>query len=186
MPTQPFLNTAKEEFAKSIEHLKSEFAKLQIGRASAALIEDVKVEAYGTTQPIKAVASISIPDPKTIQIQPWDKGTLNQIDVAIQNAGLNLTPTNDGNVVRINIPPLTEERRTDLTKLVNKLAEDGRISVRNARQTAHEAFKKLETDKEISEDDFHLSNKHLQEEVDKVNKEIEELSKAKESDIMTV
>ncbi|MFC1810225.1 ribosome recycling factor [Patescibacteria group bacterium] len=186
MPTQPYLNAAKEEFAKSIEHLKNEFAKLQIGRASAALIEDVKVEAYGTTQPIKAVASISIPDPKTIQIQPWDKGTLNQIDVAIQNAGLNLTPTNDGNVVRINIPPLTEERRTDLTKLVNKLAEDGRISVRTARQTAHEAFKKLETDKEISEDDFHLANKQLQEEVDKVNKDIEELSKAKESDIMTV
>jgi len=186
MPTTPFLNTAKDEFNKAMSHLKDEYAKLQIGRASSVLIEDVKVEAYGTTQPIKALANISVPDPKTIQIQPWDKGTLNQIDVAIQNAGLNLTPVNDGNVVRINIPPLTEERRADLTKLVHKLAEDCRISIRNARQTAHEAFKKLETDKEISEDDFHLSNKHLQEEVDKSNKEVEELAKAKEQDIMTV
>lgn len=182
----PHLNTAKDEFAKAIEYLKAEYAKLQLGRASSALIEDVKVEAYGTEQPLKALANISIPDPRTIQIQPWDKGVLNQIDVAIQSAGLNLTPVNDGNFIRINIPPLTEERRAELTKLVHKLAEDCRISIRNARQTAHEAFKKLETDKEISEDDMHHSNKLLQDEVDKANKEIEELAKIKEQDIMTV
>lgn len=186
MPTTPFLNTAKDEFAKSIDHLKAEYAKLQIGRASSALIEDVKVEAYGTQQPLKGCASISVPDPKTIQIQPWDKGILNQIEAAIQNAGLNLNPVNDGNFVRINIPPLTEERRAELSKHVHKLAEDARISVRTARQTAHETFKKLEQDKEISEDDMHHANKQLQDEVDKANKEIEELAKAKESDIMTV
>lgn len=186
MPTTPYLNTAKAEFAKTIEHLKVEYSKLQIGRASSALIEDVKVDAYGTQQPLKACASISVPDPKTIQIQPWDKGILNQIDVAIQNAGLNLNPVNDGNFIRINIPPLTEERRTDLTKHVHKLAEDARISVRTARQTAHEAFKKLEQDKEISEDDMHHANKQLQDEVDKANKEIEEIAKVKEKDIMTV
>jgi ribosome recycling factor len=186
MPTTPFLNTAKEEFSKAAGHLKVEYAKLQIGRASSALIEDVKVEAYGTMQPLKGCASISVPDPKTIQIQPWDKGILNQIDVAIQNAGLNLNPVNDGNFIRINIPPLTEERRTELTKYVHKLAEDAKISVRNARQIAHEAFKKLESDKAISEDDMHHSNKQLQDEVDKSNKEIDELAKAKETDIMTV
>jgi ribosome recycling factor len=186
MPTQPYLDTAKKDFVKAVEFLQAEFAKLQIGRASAALIEDVKVTAYGTEQPIKAVASISIPDPRTVQIQPWDKGVLNQIDAAIQKSGLNLTPVNDGNFIRINIPPLTEDRRSELTKLVHKYAEDARISVRNYRQTAHEAFKKLETDKEISEDDFHHANKLLQDEVDKANKQIEELAKAKEEDIMTV
>ncbi|MFC1599977.1 ribosome recycling factor [Patescibacteria group bacterium] len=186
MPTTPHFNTAKDEFAKAIEHLKVEYGKLQIGRASSALIEDVKVDAYGTQQPLKACASISVPDPKTIQIQPWDKGILNQIEAAIQNAGLNLNPVNDGNFVRINIPPLTEERRTDLTKHVHKLAEDARISVRNARQVAHEAYKKLEGDKAISEDDMHHANKQLQDEVDKTNKDIEELAKAKETDIMTV
>lgn len=186
MPTTPFLNTAKEEFAKTIDHLKIEYGKLQIGRASSALIEDVKVDAYGTQQPLKACASISVPDPKTIQIQPWDKGILSQIESAIQNAGLNLNPVNDGSFVRINIPPLTEERRTELSKHVHKLAEDARISIRTARQAAHEAFKKLEQDKEISEDDLHHANKQLQDEVDKANKEIEEAAKAKESDIMKV
>lgn len=186
MPTQPYLNTAKKDFAAAVDHLHDEYARLQIGRASSALIEDVKVDAYGTEQPIKAIASISIPDPRTIQIQPWDKGTLNQIDTAIQKSGLNLNPVNDGVVVRINIPPLTEDRRAELTKLVHKFAEDARISVRNYRQTAHDAFKKLHTDKEISEDDFHHANKLLQDEVDKVNKEIEEVAKSKEKDIMTV
>jgi len=186
MPTKPYLEAAKQEFTKAIEHLQHEYSKLQIGRASAALIEEVKVTAYGTDQPLKAVASISVPDPKTLQIQPWDKGVLNQIEVAIQQAGLNLMPVNDGVVIRINIPPLTEERRAELAKVVHKLAEDARISVRTARQTAHESFKKLENDKEISEDDFHLANKQLQEAVDNVNKEIEELAKSKEQDIMTI
>ncbi|MCD6109939.1 ribosome recycling factor [bacterium] len=186
MPTKPYLETAKQEFEKTKERLIHEYTKLQIGRASATLIEEIKVTAYGTDQPLKSLATISIPDSRTLQIQPWDKGILNQIEVAIQQAGLNLTPVNDGVVVRITIPPLTEERRAELSKVVYKLAEDARIGIRNARQVAHEAFKKLEADKEISEDDFHLSNKHLQEVVDKVNEEIEELAKKKEKDIMTV
>ncbi len=186
MPTKPYLETAKKEFKNTIDHLHNEYAKLQMGRANTSLVEDVMVTAYGTDQPIKALASISIPDPRTIQIQPWDKGVLNQIESGIQQAGLNLTPVNDGVAIRINIPALTEERRAELTKIVHKLAEDARISIRNARQTAHEAFKKLENDKEISEDDFHLANKHLQEAVDKANDEIEEIAKAKEKDIMTV
>jgi ribosome recycling factor len=186
MPTTPYLEAAKQEFTKAKDHLQHEYSKLQIGRASAALIEEVKVTAYGTDQPLKSVASISVPDPRTLQIQPWDKGVLNQIESAIQQAGLNLMPVNDGVVVRINIPPLTEERRADLAKIVHKLAEDARISVRTGRQTAHEAFKKLESDKAISEDDLHLSNKHLQDAVDAANKEIEEHAKKKEQDIMTV
>jgi len=186
MPTKPYLETAKQEFDKAKERLHHEYTKLQIGRANAALIEEVKVTAYGTDQPLKSVASVSVPDPRTLQIQPWDKGILNQIEVAIQQAGLNLNPVNDGVVVRIIIPPLTEERRAELAKVVYKLAEDARISVRNARQVAHEAFKKLENDKAISEDDFHLANKHLQEAVGSINEELEDVAKKKEQDIMTV
>lgn len=186
MPTKPYLESAKNDFKKAIDHIQNEFSKLQIGRANAALVENLTVEAYGTQQPLKAVASVSVPDPKTIQIQPWDKGNLSQIETAIQTSGLNLTPNNDGTFIRINIPPLTEERRSNLTKVVHKLAEEARISVRNSRQIAHDAFKKLESDKSISEDDLFHANKLLQVEVDKVNKEIEEMGKKKEHDIMTV
>ena len=186
MSTQPILDTAKAEFQKAVAHLKSGYGKLQIGRASPALIEDVKVESYGTLQPLKAVASVSCPDARTIQIQPWDKSNLSHIETAIKISGLNFNPINDGTYVRINIPVLTEERRVELSKLVNKMAEDARISVRGARQTAHEAFKKLEQKKEISEDENHLAAKKLQEEVDRVNKEIEDTAKAKEQDIMKI
>jgi len=186
MSTQPYLETAKNEFKKTLEHLKNDYTKLQIGRASATLVEDVKVEAYGTTQPLKAVATVSCPDAKTLQIQPWDKSNLSHIETAIKISGLNLNPINDGTYVRISIPALTEERRAELTKLVHKMAEDARISVRSARQEAHESFKKLESDKKISEDENRLADKNLQIEVDRTNKEIEDLSKAKEADIMKI
>lgn len=186
MPTKPHLEAAKKDFKKAIDHLLDEYAKLQIGRASTALVEGLMIDVYGTQQPLKAIASLSCPDPRTIQIQPWDKGNLVQIESAIQTSGLNLTPNNDGIVIRINIPSLTEERRTELTKIVHKLAEDARISVRHARQAAHDSFKKQEEDKEISEDDRFRAEKLLQEDVDAANKEIEEHAKKKEEDIMTI
>ncbi|MBU1446306.1 ribosome recycling factor [Patescibacteria group bacterium] len=186
MPTSKYHQAAKVEFAKAIDHLEFGYSKLQMGRANAGLVEDVKVESYGVQQPLKAVASVSCPDSRTIQIQPWDRSNLSSIEVAIQMSGLNLTPINDGICVRLNIPPLTEERRKDLTKVVHKLEEEARIAVRNARQIAHDGLKKLFSDKEISEDDFHGSSKKLQDDVDSVNREIESLSKAKDKDIMTV
>jgi len=186
MPTQPYLDTAKNEFRKTVDHLKNEFSRLQIGRATSALVEDIKVEAYEILQPLKAVASISCPDAKTIQIQPWDRANLSHIETAIRISGLNLNPVNDGTYVRINIPALTEERRAELTKVVHKMAEEARISVRTTRQDAHEAFKKLEADKKIGEDDSHLAGKKLQDEVDKINKEIEDLAKAKEDEVMKI
>lgn len=186
MSTQPVIDAAKAEFKKTIEHLKDGFSKLQIGRASGTLVEDIKVEAYGTLQPLKAVASVSCPDAKTIQIQPWDKANLSHIETAIKISGLNFNPINDGQYVRINIPALTEERRAELSKLVSKMAEEARISIRAARQTAHETFKKLEADKKITEDENHGADKKLQDEVDKANKDIEDLAKAKEQDIMKV
>ena len=186
MSTQPVIDAVKAEFKKTVDHLKESFSKLQIGRASTTLIEDVKVEAYGTLQPLKAVASVSCPDAKTIQIQPWDKSNLSHIENAIKLSGLNLNPINDGQYVRISIPALTEERRAELTKIVHKMAEEARIAVRASRQTAHEAFKKLESDKKISEDENHGADKKLQDEVDKANKELEDIAKAKEHDIMTI
>jgi len=171
---------------KVIEHLKTEFSHLQIGRASASLVEGVQVEVYGSHQPLKAVAHISVPDAKTIQIQPWDKGTLQAIEKGIQMANLGLTPSNDGIVIRINIPPLTEERRRDLTKVVHKLAEEARISVRHARQAVMDKIKGQEKAKEISEDISKGMEKKLQEKVDAINQDIEMLAKGKEADVMKV
>src|SRR5579883_641461 len=153
----------ESEMKKVIEHLKTEFSHLQVGRASASLVENIMVEAYGSHQPLKGLAHISVPDAKTIQIQPWDKSTLQPIEKAIQIANLGLTPSNDGIVIRINIPPLTEERRRELTKVVNKLAEDARIGIRHARQTVMDKIRAQEKAKEISEDMAKGLEKKLQE-----------------------
>jgi ribosome recycling factor len=186
MSVESAVSHAVNEFAKAIDHLKSEFGRLQVGRASSLLVENIPVDIYGATQPIRAVANISIPDSKTIQIQPWDKSTLAPIEKAIVGIGTGLNPVNDGICIRINIPPLTEERRRDLTKHVHKLAEDARITVRTLRQDAHNSFKQLKSDGEITEDDLFSANKRLQDRVDEFNKQIDDISKVKETDIMTV
>lgn len=184
--TQEYINTADAEFQKAIVHLKTEYSRLQTGRASPALVEDLRVEAYGGLQPLKSLASVSIPDPKTLQIQPWDRSLLGAVEKAIQSANLGLNPINDGRIIRVIMPPLTEERRKELGKVVHQMAENAKISVRNARGVAHGAFKTMEEAKEISEDERRLSEKHLQEKVDKVNKDVEEMAKQKEQDIMTI
>lgn len=171
---------------KTTAHLKDEYSRLQIGRASSALVEQVEVEVYGSKQPLKAVATISIPDAKTIQIQAWDKANLGPIEKAIQNSDINIAPVNDGVVVRLNIPPLTEERRKDLAKVVHKLAEEARIAIRNARQKVHDVVKSKQKSSEITEDDSHHADKMVQEKVDKANQLIEEMAKGKEHDVMTV
>ncbi|MFA6521382.1 MAG: ribosome recycling factor [Candidatus Gracilibacteria bacterium] len=186
MPTQPYIDTAFAAFQQTLAHLKSEYSRLQIGRASASLVEEIKVEAYGSFQPLKGMASISIPDPSTIQIQPWDRSVLNAIEKAIQAANLGLNPVNDGRVIRVPMPPLTEERRKELVKVVHQMEESAKIAVRTARGTAHGTFKTLEEAKTISEDERRLAEKHLQEKVDSSNREIEELAKQKEKDIMTI
>lgn len=180
------LQLAEIEFRKSYEHLKSEYGRLQLGRASAALVESLQVEAYGVHQPLKAVASVSVPDSKTLQIQPWDKGLLSEIEKAIQTSDIHLTPINDGVVIRLNIPPLTEERRRDLTKVVHRLAEEARIAVRQGRQKALDKLKEMEKNNEAGEDHVRSIEKKLQEKVDQMNLEIETHAKNKEKDIMTV
>lgn len=174
------------ELQKAVEHLKGEYARLQIGRASAALVEGLAVEAYGSRQPLKAVASVSIPDSKTVQIQPWDKSMLAEIEKAVRNSDLNLTPVNDGVVIRLNIPPLTEERRRDLTKVVSRLAEEARITVRHVRQKAHDQMRDMEKRSAITEDQARNGEKKLQEKVDGINGEIEMMAKNKEKDVMVV
>lgn len=186
MNTQQHIDAANQEFQKALAHLKNEFARLQVGRASPALVEDLRIEAYGGLQPLKGLASVSVPDPKTLQIQPWDKGLLGVIERAIQTANLGLNPINDGRVLRLPMPPLTEERRKELVKVVHQMAENAKISIRNARGSAHSAFKTMEEDKEISEDERRLSEKHLQEKVDSANKDVEEVAKRKEQDILTI
>lgn len=188
MTSSDLLRETEMAFTKAIERLHEDFAGLQIGRASSALVESLSVETYGSHQPLKNVASISVPDAKTLFIQPWDRAALAAIEKAIRDSRLNLNPNNDGIRIVLNIPPLTEERRRDLTKLVSQMAEDAKISVRRHRQDAMNTCKRLakEADSGITEDEEKSFEKRLQEKVDEVNKTIEELSKKKETDIMTV
>ncbi len=186
MTSDQVLSVASQEFEKAVAHLKDEFNRLQLGRANPSLVENVHVEIYGAVQPLKAVASISVPEPRTLMIAPWDRSTLAAIEKGIVGSGLGLNPVNDGIVVRINIPALTQERRADLTKVVKKLSEEARIGVRTARQDAQNGLKAMEAKSEITEDDLRGSTKNLQDNVDVINKKIDELAKQKEQDIMTV
>jgi len=183
---EDLIQNAQTEFVRIVDHLKSEYSRLQIGRASAALVEGLMVEAYGTRQSLKGMANISVPDAKTVQIQPWDKSLLSAIEKAIQMSDLNITPANDGVVIRLNLPPLTEERRRELAKVVSRLAEETRISVRNVRQKIHDKGKEMEKGKLLTEDQMKMFTKKLQEKVDNANLEIEKMAKGKENDVMTV
>ena len=182
----PLVQKTKQDFVKTLEHLGVEFNKLQVGRASSGMVDTLMVESYGVMQPIKNVASVSIPDARTVQIQPWDKSMLSAIEKAIRDSDLNLNPTNNGLAIILNIPPLTEERRRDLVKVVGRMAEESRIAVRNLRHEAMSSFKKMEHDEEMSEDERKGAENALQSEVDAINKQIDELVKKKEESIMTI
>jgi ribosome recycling factor len=182
----PLVQKTQVELQKVIEHLSDEYSKLQIGRASAAMVEHLMVEAYGAMQPVKAVASVMVPDGHSLQIQPWDRSMLAAIEKAIRDSDLNLNPSNNGIAVMLNIPPLTEERRRDLVKVVGRIAEESKIAVRNKRHDLIADLKRMEHDKQISEDDQNKAEKDLQEVVDKMNSDIEAQARKKEEIIMTV
>ncbi len=186
MSVQSGIAQAQAEFEKATTHLQEEFNRLQVGRANPSLVENVNVEVYGAIQPIKAMASISIPDSRTIQIQPWDKSLLAAVEKGIVGSGLKFNPVNDGVCVRINIPLLTEERRKDLVKVVYKLEEDSKIVIRTARQDANNHFKQLKSASEITEDDLVVAEKQLQAKVDEFNSKLEVMAKDKENEVMTV
>lgn len=169
--------------AESLSHLQSEFAKLQTGRASAALVESVPVEAYGQMQPLKALAGISVQDARTLVIQPWDRGILADVEKALIKANLGTQPVNEGTIIRIVLPPMTEERRMQLKKLVHELAENARVSVRQKRQEVHTNAKR---DKERTEDEHRNFEEEINEMVKKANAEIEGMAKRKEEEVMRV
>ncbi|MBI5728432.1 MAG: ribosome recycling factor [Candidatus Magasanikbacteria bacterium] len=171
---------------KAVSHLETEFSGLQVGRASAGLVENMMVEVYGMMQPLKAIAGISIPDARTVQIQPWDRGALAPIEKAIQNSELSINPVNNGVAIILNIPPLTEERRRDLVKVVGKISEDARISIRSARHDAMATLKKMEHDSALTEDELAKGEKQIQAKTDEMNGKIDTLAKKKEESLMTL
>lgn len=177
------IQTLKSDLRKTITHLKEEFAKLQTGRASASLVENVQIEAYGQTQPLKSLAGISVQDAKTIVIQPWDKSTVGDVEKALVKADLGTMPVNEGTLIRIVLPPMTEERRLELVRIVKNLAEEARVSVRMCRQEVHSNAKK---DTSRTEDEHRNFEESVQKEVDIANKEIEEIAEKKKEDVMRV
>lgn len=176
-----YLDTFTTEGKKILEFLHAEYAKLQTGRANAIMVESAMVEAYGQKQPLKAVAGISVEGAKTITIQPWDKSILNAIEKALMTLDLGTSPVNDGMLIRINLPPMTEDRRKGLVKTVHHLAEEAKISIRNHR---HEAKALIE--KEDDEDVRYTTLDKLQKLVDDLNAKVEESMKAKEVEVMKI
>lgn len=180
------LSNLQQELHKATNHLKSELSKLQAGRANPAIVEDVFVMAYGSSQPLRNVAAVSTLDAQTISIQAWDKSVIRDIEKGITEANLWLNPTNNGETILIKIPPLTEERRRDLVKLASRLGEDGKVSIRNIRQDFKKKIDKAKADKEISEDEAKGFENMLQKDIDKTMKEVEDMLKHKETEIMKV
>ena len=177
---------ADQKMHKAREAVVRDFGHLRTGRANAAMVDGVHVEAYGSTQPLKAVANISTPDGSTILITPWDRGMVGAVEKAVQAANLGMNPSSDGTNVRLTIPPLTQDRRKEIVKEAHKIAEHGRVAVRNVRHQANEDVKKLEKAKTLSEDDTKKSLKKVQDLTDGHIKAIDDLLTKKEAEIMAV
>jgi len=175
-----------EKMEKSVEAFKVELSKVRTGRASLALLDGIMVDAYGSSMPLNQVGTLTIPESRLIAIQPWDPQMLAAIEKALLKASIGLTPVNDGKIIRLNIPQLTEERRKELVKQVKKIAEDFRVAVRNARRDAIDALKKQKKDKEISEDDLFKLQDDAQSETDDHVKQIDEITASKEKEVMEV
>ncbi|RME37738.1 MAG: ribosome recycling factor [Deltaproteobacteria bacterium] len=171
---------------KAIEALKRDLGKVRTGRASLSLLDDVRVDYYGTPTPLNQVGTLAVPEPRLITIQPWEKNLIPEIEKAIMKADLGLNPSSDGQIVRIAIPALTEERRKEMVKVVKRMGEDCKIAVRNARRDANDALKKLLKDKEITEDDQKRGEKDIQDLTDSYVKKVDEILEAKEKEVMEI
>jgi ribosome recycling factor len=180
------LNDAQARMKKAVEHTQHEFATIHTGKASPAMVESVQVEAYGSMMPLKGCAAITTPDPRMIQIQPWDKGLLRAIEKALQMANIGVNPVVDGSLIRLPFPDLSRERRQEFVKTAHRLAEEGRVSVRHIRRDAMEGAKKLKKDGKISEDDEKRLEKDVQAATDKAIKDIDASLAAKEKELLTV
>ncbi len=184
--TKEIVNKARSAMDKAIEALKKDFTKIRTGRASVSLLDDVRVDYYGTPTPLNQLGTLAIPEPRLITIQPWEKKLLPEIEKAIFKADLGLTPSSDGQLIRMAIPPLTEERRKEMVKMLKRLAEDAKVAVRNVRRDANDAVKKLAKDKEISEDDAKRVEKEIQELTDKFVARADEVVAVKEKEVMEI
>ena len=178
--------THEDKMKKALEALRREYSSLRAGRATPALLDKVNVDYYGTPTPVNQVANVSVPEARMITIQPWEKTMLGAIEKAILKSDLGLTPNSDGTIIRLNIPQLTKERRTELAKTIGKKAEDARVAVRNIRRDANDAIKKLEKEEVATEDDSKKAQEDMQKVTDKYIKEIDNTMAAKEKEIMEV
>lgn len=183
---QDILVQTEEKMKKAIKAIKSEFAGVRTGRATASLFDRVIVDYYGTKTPLKQMASISTPEPQTAIIQPWDKTAISAIEKSIMQSDLGVNPSNDGTIIRVPFPPLSEERRKEFVKVIKKMAEEGKVAIRNARHEARDGITELEKEKMISEDDRKRGDKKVDELTEKYVKEIEALFQHKEKELMEV
>lgn len=180
------LSDASTRMGKSIETLKKDLATIRTGRASPAIVDSIKVDYYGTPTPLKQIATISAPESRLLVIQPWDNSTIGEIKKAIQRSELGLNPSSDGNLIRLAIPQLSEERRKELVKVVHKKTEDGRVALRNIRRDALEMLRELEREKEISQDEQKRAQEHLQEITDNFIAEAGKVAEAKETELLEI
>ena len=180
------LNAVEEKMDKSLAALDRDYKAVRVGRANASVLDRITVDYYGAPTPIQQMAAISIPEPRMLQIQPWDASTLKDIEKAIQVADIGINPQNDGRVIRLVFPPLTEERRKDIVKEVRKMAEDSKVAVRNARRDGIEKLKAMKKASEITEDDQSNGEKKIQNLTDKLCKEIDDLAALKEKEILEI
>ncbi|AIG27581.1 ribosome recycling factor [Brevibacillus laterosporus] len=183
---QNILKDMEDRMSKAIQTLKKDLATLRAGRATPAMLDKIMVDYYGTPTPINQLANVVAPEPRMLQVQPWDKNALKDIDKAIMQSDIGLTPTNDGSVIRIAVPPLTEERRRDLVKVANKNGEDAKVAIRNVRRDANDGIKKLEKAASISEDESRGHQETVQKTTDKFIAEVDKIVKDKEKDILEV
>ncbi len=186
MATKELMNDAKHRMGKSVENFIHELTKIRTGRATPTLLDTVKVDYYGQTVPLNQAASVSVPEPRLLVVQPWEKNMLAEIERGIMKADLGLNPSNDGTVIRIPIPRLSEERRKDLVKLVHKFAEEAKIAIRNIRRDTNDHLKKMEKNHEISEDQLSNDLDRVQEITDEHIKKIDEILSGKEKEVMEV
>lgn len=186
MTTADYTKQADERMEKSLAALRRELATVRAGRANPGMLDKIAVEYYGSQVPINQVASISVPEPRLMVIQPWDKEAIHAIEKAIQKSDLGLSPSNDGIVIRLAVPPLTEQRRVELTKLIRKMAEEGRVAVRNVRRELNEEVKKAERQSLLSEDDSRRIQERIQQATDHTVAEIDRLLAQKERELLEV
>lgn len=180
------ISKARQQMDKSIEALQKDFSKVRTGRASVTLLDGVRVDYYGTPTPLNQLATLAIPEARQITIQPWDQSILKELEKAIQKADLGFTPNNDGKILRVNIPPLTEDRRKDLAKQVKKMAEAAKVAIRNQRRDINEELKTLKNDKKIPEDVFFKAQDEVQKVTDEYIKKCDDLSAQKEKEILEI